>query len=151
MRILQASFLVSSTLLATVLSAQSPRTIVNNRFPTGAVGQVYAQALGATGGIQPYVWSETGQFPPGLSVNSVGTISGTPTVGGTYAFTLTVVDARQTSVSKALSIIITGPGSALLTVTTTTLPPGNLSQSYSQPLTTTRGAPPYQSSPATRV
>jgi hypothetical protein len=144
MRILQASFLVSSTLLATVLSAQSPLTIVNNSFPTGAVGQVYAQALGATGGIQPYVWSETGQFPPGLSVNSVGTISGTPTVGGTYAFTLTVVDARQTSVSKALSIIITGPGSARLTVTTTTLPPGNLGQSYSQTLTATGGAPPYQ-------
>lgn len=64
MRILEASFLVSSTLLATVLSAQSPLAIVNNSFPTGAVGQVYAQALGATGGIQPYVWSATGQIPP---------------------------------------------------------------------------------------
>ena len=144
MRFLQTSFLVSSTLLATVLSAQSPLSIVNNSFPNGAVGQVYAQALGATGGIQPYVWSATGQIPPGLSLTSVGTISGTPTVGGTYAFTLTVVDARQTSVSKALSIIITGPGAGRLTVTTTTLPSGNLGQSYSQTLNATGGAPPYQ-------
>src|SRR5271166_5055275 len=144
MRFLQTSLLVSSTLLATVLSAQSPLTIVNNSFPAGAVGQVYAQALGATGGIQPYTWSETGQFPPGLSVNSVGTISGTPTAGGTYAFTLTVVDARQTSVSKTLSIIITGPAGTRLTVTTTTLPAGNLGQSYSQVLSATGGAPPYQ-------
>jgi Putative Ig domain len=144
MRFLQTSFLVTSTLLATVLSAQSPLAIVNNSFPTGAVGQVYAQALGATGGIQPYVWSYTGQIPPGLQVNSVGTISGTPTVGGTYAFTLTVADAHQTSVSKTLSIIITGPGGTRLTVTTTTLPPGNLGQSYSQTLTATGGAPPYQ-------
>jgi hypothetical protein len=144
MRFLQTSFLVSSSLLGTVLSAQIPLSIVNNSFPTGTVGQVYAQALGATGGIQPYVWSATGQIPPGLQVNSVGTISGTPTAGGTYAFTLTVVDARQTSVSKSLSILITGPGGTRLTVNTTTLPSGNLGQSYSQTLTASGGAPPYQ-------
>src|SRR5260370_29285262 len=116
MRFLQTSFLVSSILLATVLSAQSPLTIVNNSFPTGAVGQVYAQALGATGGLQPYVWSATGQIPPGLSVNSVGTISGPTTVGGTYAFTLTVVHARQTSSSHSLSLLLPGPHSRRLTV-----------------------------------
>ena len=86
MRSLHVSFLLSSTFLATVLSAQSPLTIVNNSFPTGAVGQNYAQALTATGGTTPYTWAATGQIPPGLVFNSVGTISGTPTVGGTYSF-----------------------------------------------------------------
>src|ERR1035441_6617949 len=110
MRFLHVSFLVSATLLSTVLSAQNPLTIVNNSFPVGAVGQGYAQALSATGGIQPYTWSATGQIPPGLVLNSVGTISGMPRTGGTYAFALKVVDANNASVSKALSIIITGPG-----------------------------------------
>src|ERR1039458_9436090 len=144
MRFLHVSFLVSATLLSTVLSAQNPLTIVNNSFPVGAVGQGYAQALSATGGIQPYTWSATGQIPPGLVLNSVGTISGTPRTGGTYAFTLKAVDANNASVSKALSIVITGPGPTPLTVTTTTLPSGTVGQSYSQTLAATGGTPPYQ-------
>src|ERR1017187_2767247 len=144
MRFLHVSFLVSATLLSTVLSAQNPLTIVNNSFPVGAVGQGYAQALSPTGGIQPYTWSATGQIPPGLVLNSVGTISGTPRTGGTYAFTLKAVDANNASVSKALSIVITGPGPTPLTVTTTTLPSGTVGQSYSQTLAATGGTPPYQ-------
>src|ERR1039458_9810995 len=140
MRFLHVSFLVSSTLLSTVLSAQNPLTIVNSSFPPGAVGQQYAQALSATGGTQPYTWSATGQIPPGLVVNSFGTIVGTPRTGGTYAFNLIVVDARQASVAKGLSIIITAP----LTVTTTTLPSSTVGQSYSQTLYATGGTPPYQ-------
>jgi len=144
MRFLHVLFLVSATLLSTMLSAQSPLTIVNNSFPVGAVGQGYAQALSATGGIQPYTWSATGQLPPGLVVNSFGTISGTPRTGGSWAFFLIVVDARQTSVSKGLSIVITGPGAAPLTITTTTLPSGTVGQNYSQTLAATGGTSPYQ-------
>src|ERR1035437_4050114 len=144
MRFLHVSFLVSATLLATVLSAQNPLTIVNNSFPVGAVGQGYAQALSATGGIQPYTWSATGQIPPGLVVNSVGTISGTPRSAGIYGFTLIVADARQTSVSKGLSIPTPAPAPAPLTVTTTPLPSGTVGQSYSQTLAATGGTPPYQ-------
>src|ERR1019366_1002244 len=101
MRFLHISFLVSATLLATALSAQNPLTIVNSSFPPGAVGQQYAQALSATGGTQPYTWSAAGQIPPGLVVNSVGTIAGVPRTGGTYSLTLNVVDARQTSDRKS--------------------------------------------------
>jgi hypothetical protein len=136
--------LFSATVLATVASAQSSLTILNNSFPIGAVGQTYAQALSATGGTAPYSWSATGQIPPGLAVNSVGTISGTPRTGGTYAFTLTVVDVRQATASKALSIVISGPGPAPLTVTSTTLPASATGQSYNQTLTATGGTPPYQ-------
>ena len=117
MRCFHVSLLLSATFLASVSSAQSPLTILNNGFPIGAVGQSYAQALSASGGTQPYSWSATGQIPPGLVVNSVGTISGTPRTGGTYSFTLTVVDVRQATASKALSIVISGPGPAPLTVT----------------------------------
>src|ERR1035441_243815 len=144
MRFLHISFLVSATLLATALSAQNPLTIVNSSFPPGAVGQQYAQALSATGGTQPYTWSAAGQIPPGLVVNSVGTIAGVPRTGGTYSLTLNVVDALQPAVSKGLSIVITGPGAVPLTVTTTTLPSAAVGQSYSQTLAATGGTPPYQ-------
>ena len=107
---LPVSLLLSASFLATVVPVQNPLTILNNGFPTGAVGQNYAQALSASGGTQPYAWTATGQIPPGLVVNSVGTISGTPRVGGTYSFTLTVTDSRQVTATKTLSIIISGPG-----------------------------------------
>ncbi|MCX6626012.1 MAG: putative Ig domain-containing protein, partial [Candidatus Solibacter sp.] len=132
------------SLLAAVLPAQTPLTIVNSSFPAGAVGQFYAQALAATGGLQPYTWSATGNIPPGLTVGSAGIISGTPTTGGTYAFTLKVVDARLTSVSKGLSIVISGPGSSVLTVATTTLPAGSVGQKYDGQLSANGGTPPYQ-------
>src|ERR1700686_1310564 len=149
MRFPQVSFVLSSAFLTTVLSAQvGPLTIVSG-LPTGAVGKTYAQVC-VTGGLQPYTTSTTGQFPPGLAVNSVGVISGIPTVGGTYSFTLNVVDARQASVSKALSVVITGPGPSPLTVTTTTLPAGTVGQSYSQSLAATGGTPPYQWAAGTR-
>jgi hypothetical protein len=144
MRSLHVSFLVSSAFLATVLSAQNPLTIVNSSFPPGAVGQNYAQALTATGGTAPYTWAANGQIPPGLVFNPVGTISGKPTTGGTYPFTLIVTDARQNSAAKSLSIVISGPGPTALTITTTTLPTGAVGQSYSQALAATGGTPPYQ-------
>src|ERR1017187_8337946 len=144
MRFLHVSSLVSSALLATVLSAQGPLTIVNTTFPPGAVGQGYGQALTATGGTQPYAGSAAGRLPPGLSVRSVGTISGTPLTGGTYSFPVKVVDANNASTSKTLSIVISGPGAATLTVSTTTLPSGTVGLSYSQILSATGGTPPYQ-------
>jgi hypothetical protein len=149
MRCLHVSLLLSATLLATVSSAQSPLTIVNNSFPIGAVGQSYSQQLVASGGTPPYAWSATGQIPPGLAVNSVGTISGTPRVGGTYSLTLNVADVRQATASKTLSIVISGPGPAPLTVTTTALPSSAVGQSYSQTLTATGGTPPYRWSAGT--
>ena len=86
----------------TVLSAQiGPLSIVNN-LPYGCGREVVRPGLRHGRNTALYVWSVTGQIPPGLAVNSVGVISGTPTIGGTYNFTLTVVDARQTSVSRAL-------------------------------------------------
>jgi hypothetical protein len=44
-------------------------------------------------GTAPYTWSATG-LPPGLSLNSTGTIAGTPTTGGTYAAQLRVTDVN---------------------------------------------------------
>jgi len=143
MRCFHVSLLLSAGVLVTVASAQN-LTILNNGFPIGAVGQSYAQLLSASGGTTPYTWSATGQIPPGLVVNPVGTISGTPRAGGTYSFTLTVVDVRQATASKALSIVISGPGPAPLTVTSSTLPASAVGQSYSQTLTATGGTPPYQ-------
>jgi prepilin-type N-terminal cleavage/methylation domain-containing protein len=57
----------------------------------------------AANGIPPYVsWSATG-LPPGLSISSAGTISGTPTLKGTYAGTVTVTDSSADAGSRTAS------------------------------------------------
>src|SRR6202042_1601723 len=59
-------------------------------LPGGTAGAAYSQTLAATGGVPPYIWSvSAGAPPPGLSLSSAGVLSGTPSSGGSYAFTAT--------------------------------------------------------------
>ena len=51
----------------------------------------------------------SGSLPDGLSLNSTGYISGTPTTSGTYTFTLTVSNFTGAT-SQQFSIPIAGSG-----------------------------------------
>src|SRR4029450_686541 len=72
---------------------------------TGQVGVAYSSSLVATGGIAPYTYSIiAGSLPLGLTLNaSTGTITGTPTTAGPFAFTAQVVDARGTDAGTTTS------------------------------------------------
>jgi FG-GAP-like repeat/Putative Ig domain len=71
----------------------------------GSVGTPYSQMITLTGGTAPFQWSVYdgpiitgykvgGSVPDGLTLNaSTGTISGTPTGGGTWYFEATMTDA----------------------------------------------------------
>jgi hypothetical protein len=60
----------------------------------------------ATGGVQPYTWSiAAGALPAGVNLNAVsGTISGTPTLVGDFAFTVEAIDAQGRTARKSFSI-----------------------------------------------
>jgi hypothetical protein len=78
--------------------------------PGATVGSLYpGTVLSALGGTAPYSWSvASGSLPPGLSLDaSSGTISGTPTTGGTYGFTVGVSDSEQTPVTMTKDLSIT--------------------------------------------
>jgi hypothetical protein len=77
---------------------------------TGTVGSVFSRQLIASGGTTPYVWSlVSGSLPDGLQMSSTGAIGGTPTVAGTFDFTVKVTDAQSTSVQKPLQIAVVTP------------------------------------------
>jgi hypothetical protein len=55
------------------------------------VGQSYSSQIQASAGIAPFIYSiYSGTLPPGLTLSSAGTISGTPTAAGTYNFAVKV-------------------------------------------------------------
>jgi len=113
-------------------------------LPPGVINMAYAgTTLQATGGVTPYTWSiSSGNLPSGLTLNtSTGQITGTPTQSGTFNFTAKVVDSSspQESATANLSVVINGP----LTITTTSLPVGALSQPYTATLAATGGLTPY--------
>ena len=74
-------------------------------LPDGTEGSSYSAALSAIGST-PITWSIlSGSLPDGLSFDSSGTISGTPSAPGAYTFTVQASNSAGTG-SKLFSIIV---------------------------------------------
>jgi hypothetical protein len=93
---------------------------------TGAtLGTAYSATVTASGGVTPYTWTvATGStLPAGLTLASASpsaTISGTPTVTGTFQFTLKVTDSTTpTPLSASATFMLTVTGSSTLNCPTT--------------------------------
>jgi len=120
----------------------APLQIITTNLPGGMIGVPYSQLPVVIGGLSPDTWSiAAGALPGGLTLNTnTGAISGTPTVGGAFPFTLQVQDSNGTIATQALSItVILLP----LQITTTSLPGGRVGVRYSQSPVATGGVTPY--------
>jgi uncharacterized protein (TIGR03437 family) len=98
----QASDAVQPARQNATLNVYDPLTITTSALPGGTLGLSYGPAsLAATGGSGGYVWSSP-NAPAGLAVSSSGTISGTPSTGGTATFTVNLADttAAQTATAQ---------------------------------------------------
>jgi large repetitive protein len=109
-------------------------------LPNAFLKVSYAESLAATGGTPPYTWALTaGALPGGLTLSAAGAITGTPSVVGTFQFTVNATDSAAATASLQFTLIVGGG----LSITTATLPGGKLGASYSQTLTAAGGIPPY--------
>lgn len=90
---------------------QTPLIFSCGNPPTGQAGTPYSHAFPAGGGFTPYTFTiVSGSLPPGLTFNTVtGVASGTPNVGGLFAFSVKVTDADAETVTINCSISITAP------------------------------------------
>lgn len=78
--------------------------ITTESLPEGTVNQLYSATLEVTG--NNITWSlDSGTLPDGLTLDSNGTIAGTPTAAGTSTFTVTATnDAGSASKEYTLTI-----------------------------------------------
>jgi hypothetical protein len=120
------------------LRVESQAIAFNTTSLAGAFLNVsYNQTLVASGGEGGYEYTlVAGALPTGLTLSAAGVLSGTPTLIGSYSFTVQAKD-RVNSVVQAnytVNVVLSGPR-----ITTTLLPTGILNQEYTAALTTEGG------------
>ena len=129
----------------------APRPLIlDDILPRGTVGTAYSYTLRAAGGEGNYQWQmKTGSvLPAGLSLDSVGHVTGIPTQPTPSLtpcrFTVVVRDksGTGTAAEKLLSLEIM-PAASLTLNLGTTLPIAVTGRAYQFPFSITGGQPPY--------
>jgi len=121
------------------IKVTGPMSVTVATIPDGGVAIPYHAILTASGGLPPYSWS--GTLPAGLTLNTYGYISGTPTTAAATSYTLTVTDSDTPprSVQQIYYLKIANQ----LDIVETTLPNGVRNQAYSTIIRSQYGTPPF--------
>jgi hypothetical protein len=124
--------------------APSALQITTTEISSGTVNTFYQSQLDASGGTTPYTWTiASGKLPAGLSLNSSGLISGTPTMPSLSSFVVRVADSgvpRQTA-THSLTLVI--DPTQTLNIPSQQLPDGTVGVAYQASATAAGGIPPY--------
>jgi hypothetical protein len=129
-----ASASTSGTIAVTVTMAATPSAQTE-------VGVPYSQTNVASNGLTPYIYSVSGgTLPGGTTLNTTtGTVSGTPTTAGTFAYTIRVTDHD----GQIATAVTSGTIAATVTLVATPSPTLEVGGSYSQINTVSGGTAPY--------
>lgn len=87
----------------------STLTTTTSSLPQASIGIPYNATMAASGGTPPYSWNAN-VLPMGLTMNSAGVISGTPTAYGTTTITFSVTDSATptpTTATVTLPLVVT--------------------------------------------
>jgi hypothetical protein len=126
---------------ALTIAVAPPFSVTTTALAGAIVGSLFQQDLRAQGGAAPYNWAaSSGSLPPGLTMNASGRISGTPTMPGSYSFSVTVNDSRGSAILQPLSILV----ASRISVTPGTLSGAKVGATYSRTLRAQGGTAPYK-------
>ncbi|MDN2702139.1 putative Ig domain-containing protein [Janthinobacterium sp. SUN100] len=125
----------------TVNVASPTISVTPNTLPAASVATAYSQQLSASGGVGPYAYTvSSGSLPAGLTLNSNGLLSGTPTAGGSFSLTVQAADAHLFTGTRNYTLVVS---SATVSLTPASLPNPTAEASYSTTLTAAGGTAPY--------
>jgi hypothetical protein len=122
-----------------------PVKITTSSLPGFMSGFAYLQTLSATGGKPPYHWKlGSGTLPVGMKLTgNPGTIAGTSSQTGSFAFRLQVTDSSnptQLTTTESYTLL----GSSILEVNTPLLPQITADNNYDASVVALGGIAPYQ-------
>ena len=132
--------------VGTITNDDVPVTVSPATLPNGAVAAAYSQTVTASGGTGPYSFAVTaGALPAGVTLSVGGVLSGTPSAGGTFNFTVTASDSSAFpgpfAGSRAYTLTIAAP---TIVLPATPLAGGTLGTAYSAAITpASGGSAPY--------
>jgi VCBS repeat-containing protein len=118
--------------------AGSGLTVTTTTVPDASSNTSYSAPLSAIGGSGGNTWSIVwGQTPPGISLTSGGVLTGNlgANNAGVYSFVVQVTDSAAHTARRQLTITVDR-----LTITTTSLPNGMVSHSYTASVAVTGGS-----------
>ena len=120
--------LTATVTLTITVAAAPPVTVTTALLADATLNAGYSASVAATGGAGALTYSlASGALPAGLALSPSGAISGTPTVVGSFTFTVAAADTFGDSGSKALTLDVNYPQ---LTVTPATLPDAYVGSAY---------------------
>ncbi len=113
----------------------------SSSLPNATLNAAYSTTLVATGGVAPITYAVTsGSLPTGVALSSAGVLSGTPTVVGSFSFTVRVADSSGLTATKSFSLSVIGP----LTITSGNTASGEIGLPFRIAQAATGGVTPYQ-------
>jgi hypothetical protein len=96
----------SATVPVTVQNA-APLAIETTSLALAVIESPYAASLQATGGQTPYNWTlASGNLPIGVTLSSAGSLIGTPSQSGTFAFVVKVSDSKSAQATQSYSLTV---------------------------------------------
>ncbi|MFP2959598.1 putative Ig domain-containing protein [Myxococcus sp. 1LA] len=149
MRVHHALLPLLALLLTACPSSSSPGpddtapdlAITTDALPAASVALAYRGALTATGGTPAYSWRVAqGALPTGLSLSTLGELTGTPQSAGTASFDAEVRDSRGRTARASFRLEVLD---AALQVATSALPDAYVGEDYAARLEASGGTAPY--------
>lgn len=128
------------------LTVNQPTIVLSSTsLPATTISDNYNQNITASGGTAPYTYAiKSGALPAGLRLSSDGTLSGVPTVGGTFNFNVQATDSSTGTGpymgTRRYSLTVIAP---TLVLSPTVLPIAAVATNYRKSFSTSGGTAPY--------
>jgi hypothetical protein len=113
------SFIVQASTSMGLISLNDTLSVfglISTSLPDATVGTPYSEQLTTAGGTDPVTFTAPtpAALPPGLTLASDGTITGTPTAGGNFSFNVSIRDAEGGVCVEKVTINVPGTVGNLL-------------------------------------